>query len=596
MKQPILCLLLLLFTLPAAAHEEFWWHAYAYDADRMDTLDIERVDSLLRVTPKGEQWLHTKVDQVHWYYHQNLPDVAANEITNTLRLVVSGQPYTSTPAYWYYGFLNLFVEKTTNRLEFTQALKQIIKRNAVPVPGDECLPCIGVEFNYLKLMAKTGRFVTDTQYKTIVELFNEAYRVDYSEILGILAGYLVYASNNQISDRIADMVLDIPTLLHELPPRPKARVLLNMAPLIESVGADSTVSFWRDYLNLGSSKNLFAWFRGNIELGITYEELGEWDSAMQCYQKALHYARRSHDFEAEVHALNLLERMHKRYLKEALPDSLLARKVYLQQLQETSSNQLQVSLNDILIRDLDASNRRLANQNQIIILLLAGVGVLVVGLSLLLGRLFKQRRALEQANADKTMLYGMIAHDLRSPLSAFKSVLQKDITPLEKEQQLDRVVNRLQWLLDDLLKWTYTQQQQLAVHLESFDAIELLEENLEYFQHLLYDKNIQLSITLPDELPTVADRDMVSTLLRNVLQNAIKHNITNGTIQIVGSLEDDGPLLTITNTFVDNNPSKHPSLGQQLIKTFAKINNIQLATQRIGEHYSIKLQFPAPMD
>ncbi len=594
MKQQILFLMLLLFTLSATAHEEFWWHAYAYDADRMDTLDINRVDSLLRVIPKDEQWLHNKVDQMHWYFAHDLPDVASMAFVKCMRLLADGEINTKHHAYWYYGLLNLYVEKTTNRLEFAGALNQIIKRRSIPIPDGPCLPCMAIDFNYLKLMAKSSRFVTDTQYESIVDLFNDAYKLKYYEILGNLAGYLIHASDNNISHRMKDMTVSVPRLVAELPPRPKARVLLDLAPMVEVVGIDSVKRFWRSYIALGSSKNLFALFRGHIELGILFEEIGQFDSARHHYNTALMHALRSQDLEAEVHVLSILSRLQQRDPETVFPDSLATRLGYLKELQVNSAAALTIKLNDILIRDLNESNRRLASLNRIILFLLVGVGILLLGLSWLLWRLFQQRKALQQANANKTMLYGMIAHDLRAPLSGFKSVLQKDLPPEEKEQQLNRVVNRLQWLLDDLLKWTFSQQQQLKVQAETFDLVEVVEENLDYFQFLLSDKKIQLSITLPEELPTEADQDMVSTLLRNILQNAIKHNTINGAIQIDGTLEEDGPLLTFSNTVVDKKSSMHPSLGHQLIETFAKANHIQLATQWNGADYAVRLQFPAP--
>lgn len=591
MKQQIICLMLLLFTLPAAAHEEFWWHAYAYDADRIDMLDIERVDSLIRVIPKDEEWMSAVVDQVHWYFAHELPQIAARAVNKGMRLLSEGRVDTDRPAYWYYGLLNLYAEKITNQLAFSNAFGQIRISKSIPVPEDKCLPCMAVEFNYLKLMAKSGRFLTDTQYESIVDLFNAAYQHNYTEITGYLAGYLIHASAYKKSHRIDDMVVPISQLVAELPPRPKARILIDLAPVTEDVGVDSVQQFWRSFIDLGSSKNLFALFRGHLELGIIFEEIGQFDSAWYYYNLAHMYATKSQDFEAEVHSLSTLSRLAQRDAGIALPDSLSARLAYLSGLQNQSASDLKVIMNDILITDLDTSNRRLARLNQIILFLLIGVGILLLGSSWLLWRLFQQRKALQQANADKTMLYGMIAHDLRAPLSGFKTVLHKDLPPVEKEKQLDRVVNRLQWLLDDLLKWTFSQQKQLQVQMETIDLVELLEENLGYFQDIIDSRGLQLSVKLPDELPVEADQEMISTVLRNLLQNAIKHNKNGGKVSIEANENDGGIVVSIINDTSEMHIQNRASLGKQLIETFSRINQVKIEEEGDRNHHRVTLSF-----
>lgn len=575
------------------AHEPFWWHAYAYDADRMDTLDIYRLNTKVQQLPKDEAWLHLYVDLVHWYFANDYPDQAVRLIKSVASMLVDNQIMTHRPAYWYYGFLNLHVEKMTNRLDFRQALDHIVNYKGIPRPKDTCLPCMAIDFNVMKLMAKSGRIITDKQYRSIAEQFNQAYALQYTEIQGMLAIYLVYAKANVGSARINDLTVDLPTLRQELPPRPKARLLVSMAPKTEIVGIDSVRQFWRDFLALGGPKNLFALFRGNVELGISFEGVRQFDSAYAYYRKALWYAQKSGDLEAEVHALNSMQQLHQQYPAIPFPDSLAERQAYLDALRGSSSLQLRESMNDFLIDDLDKSNSRLSRQNTLITTLLIGVGVLLLGLSFLLSRLYKERKALTQANANKVRLYGMIAHDLRSPLSTFNSIRLSEATDREKMAQATKVINRLQWLLDDMLKWTFVQQEQLEARIEPTDIIALLEENLLYYSDLIASKHIQLTVSLQDDLVAETDPEMTSTILRNLIQNAIKHNYNGGFIRIGSGVDPKGVTLTIENSAQMEQPNHLPSLGKDLIKQFAALSGVTVSSHQHDNTYSVTLKLPA---
>lgn len=575
------------------AHEPFWWHAYAYDTERMDTLSINRVNTQLQQIPKNEAWLHLLVDQTHWYYANDNHVLAELSISDVLQLLASGEINTTRPAYWYYGFLNLLAEKRTNRLAFSKALTSISSEKAIPTPANTCLPCMAIDFTLLKLMAKSSRFLTDFQYQTIAAQFNAAYALNYTEIQGILAGYLIHAKERKYSNRINDINVDIPTLLHELPPRPKTRILVSMAPKAALVGVDSTKQFWQEVLALGGSKNLFALFRGNIELGLLFERNRQIDSAGHYYLKALDYALQSHDLEAEVHVLGTLKRLHQQDPAIPFADSLSERHTYLYRLQRENASKLREIINSRLITELEESNTRLSKQNTLITALLVGVGILFLGLTLLLRRLYKQRKALSQANMHKTWLYGMIAHDLRSPLSTFNSILMEETSDTVKLTRAKKVISRLQWLLDDMLKWTFTQQKQLSARIAPTDIVEIIEENLLYYLDLIALKNIQLAKSLQEELPAAVDREMTSTILRNLMQNAVKHNYTGGYIHISSTNDNNNIVLTIENSTQLSQKVNQPSLGKDLIQQFASLSHITISTQQTNDSFKVTLCFPA---
>lgn len=584
-------LLFVCVALYSSAHEKFWWHAYAYDAARMDTLPIEQLDTYLLTAPKDEAWLHARVDQVHYYYHHHQIERAINLISHTIQLIQLNKVVTDSPAHWYYGFLNLLVEKETNRMRFSNALLSI--KNAYnaswSATDEECLPCIAIKFNYLKLMAKAGRFLIDEQYREIASLFNRAYALSYYAPLGNLAAFLQYAAKYNKSNYIDNIKIDIPHLLKVLPPRPKSRLLLQNAPTLYNASKDSLITFWQAFIDLGGPRNVFALFRGNIELGIVHEYYGNYDLATAYTQKALDYARYAQDLEAESHALSVLHRIAGAANDSVLIDSISQRYRLLKTVQQENSAMLKEAFNDELIKALDDSNQRLEQQNKLNMVLLSGLVVVLVILIFLTVRTHRQRQALARANADKTMLYGMIAHDLRAPLSAFKGLLHQPSSS-QRSEKIDRAMQKLQWLLDDMLKWTFHQQQQLEVHPTTFDLAEVVEEQLSYFTDMLAQQQLQLASSMEEELLVHADREMVSAIIRNALQNAIKHNTYKGQIVINGRITPKGVFWEVQNTMA-NDATSRVSLGRQLIGAFAKANTIDLDTSKEGGKYCLRLLF-----
>ena len=157
-----------------------------------------------------------------------------------------------------------------------------------------------------------------------------------------------------------------------------------------------------------------------------------------------------------------------------------------------------------------------------------------------------QTEELEKTIIGRDKLYSVIAHDLRSPIGSIKMVLNMLILNLpvasvgpemhELLTMANQTTEDVFSLLDNLLKWTKSQIGKLKVVNQNMDMVEVIEGVTEIFSMVAGLKKIEIRLSVPDQLEVYADIDMVKTVVRNLVSNAIKFSNENTTIEI--SLEE----------------------------------------------------------
>ncbi len=151
----------------------------------------------------------------------------------------------------------------------------------------------------------------------------------------------------------------------------------------------------------------------------------------------------------------------------------------------------------------------------------------------------KSQAKLIESNKTKDKFFSIIAHDLRSPFSSmlgFSEILQSNYEKysVEKQKKFLSIINEgiknTSKLLDNLLLWSRSQQgtiiynpQNLNLYLLSYEVIELLSQSIK-------NKSIVLSNEMSEDTFIDADEDMLSTILRNLISNAIKFTHKGGEI------------------------------------------------------------------
>ncbi len=152
-----------------------------------------------------------------------------------------------------------------------------------------------------------------------------------------------------------------------------------------------------------------------------------------------------------------------------------------------------------------------------------------------------KRDQLEKANITKDKFFSIIAHDLKNPfhsIMGFTDLLLKnyhDFEDTKKQEFLGLINESSQYannLLDNLLHWSRTQTESIKYSPIKFDLHSLVNE----IQHMLHGnvekKQLALLNLVPEASYVYADKNMIDTVLRNLVSNSIKFTPTEGTISI----------------------------------------------------------------
>ncbi len=157
-------------------------------------------------------------------------------------------------------------------------------------------------------------------------------------------------------------------------------------------------------------------------------------------------------------------------------------------------------------------------------------------------------KKLLSSNNQKDRFFSLLAHDLRSPVGNFLQIselLKFQYEELSKDHineffdNLHQLADKTFKLLDNLLMWSRSQLGTLEIDKKELELHNIVEEVIFLFEENLKRKNISCNNSLPINLNVIADLNILQTLFRNIISNAIKFTNSNGTITISSNQEID---------------------------------------------------------
>jgi PAS domain S-box-containing protein len=170
-----------------------------------------------------------------------------------------------------------------------------------------------------------------------------------------------------------------------------------------------------------------------------------------------------------------------------------------------------------------------------------------------------QNEELQKLNAEKDKFFSIISHDLKSPFNSivgFSDLLveqarEKNFDGIE--QFADIILqssHRAMDLLTNLMEWSRSQTGRMTFNPEYFELVNLINEVMLLLNHTAAQKSISITKFLPRNAPVYADKEMISTVLRNLISNAIKFTVAGGNIQIKIAQKPNELLVSINDTGV----------------------------------------------
>jgi two-component system, sensor histidine kinase and response regulator len=151
----------------------------------------------------------------------------------------------------------------------------------------------------------------------------------------------------------------------------------------------------------------------------------------------------------------------------------------------------------------------------------------------------QQTQQLTALNSLKNKLFSVIAHDLKAPLYAlrtlFRNVQLYDLPGDEIKILIPEVVNELTYttgLMENLLQWAKSQMEADAVRPQLLDIGTITQEVLQLLRLQAEAKQIYIRSKIERPVFVYADKDMINLVLRNLLSNAIKFTPKEGSVSI----------------------------------------------------------------
>lgn len=169
----------------------------------------------------------------------------------------------------------------------------------------------------------------------------------------------------------------------------------------------------------------------------------------------------------------------------------------------------------------------------------------------------QKNEQLLQLNATKVKLFSIISHDLRSPFSAilgFQEILLEnynnftDSERMEMIGQVNSASKQIFDLLENLLNWARVQTSDIQYKPVKITLYELFREKFDLYLNIADSKGISLKYQIPETLVAFADINLLETILRNLINNAIKFTHQGGTINIEASLHNGEINISITDS------------------------------------------------
>ena len=155
--------------------------------------------------------------------------------------------------------------------------------------------------------------------------------------------------------------------------------------------------------------------------------------------------------------------------------------------------------------------------------------------------LMNQTEELKDLNATKDKFFSIIAHDLKNPFNTilgFIGVLRSEYQELddtEIQKHIDTIrisAERAYNLLENLLLWSRAQTGNIEFLPEVFNLRNNLLDTIQLLDNMARKKSITITSDIPDHCFVFADKNMIGTIVRNLLANAIKFTPKDGNIHV----------------------------------------------------------------
>jgi signal transduction histidine kinase/ligand-binding sensor domain-containing protein len=197
----------------------------------------------------------------------------------------------------------------------------------------------------------------------------------------------------------------------------------------------------------------------------------------------------------------------------------------------------------------------------------------------------KQNDELKELNATKDKLFSIIAHDIKNPFTVILSLsetLTESFRAFDEEdmeeclKKLHNSAQKIYELLSNLLAWSRTQTGNIQLKPEELKVYPIVQEITELLKNQYELKMITLNTEIDEDITVWADINMLNTVIRNLISNAIKYTHNSGVINILVSETDNAVRFAIK----DNGVGIDKDVVDKLFKIQHKVSSLGTNNER----------------
>lgn len=186
---------------------------------------------------------------------------------------------------------------------------------------------------------------------------------------------------------------------------------------------------------------------------------------------------------------------------------------------------------------------------------------------------------LEKSNATKDKFFSLIAHDLRGPIGNINQYIdlimydinESELDSLSQDFKILKSISKTSYdLLESLLVWASSQKGEIEYKPKLNNFYDLIEFNFNLFRQIAEKKQINLINEVSKDLEFLYDYNMINTVIRNLINNALKYTDIEGDIKVNSEVMDKNIKITVSDTGLGINKATLDSLFKIDVKTFSQ--------------------------
>ncbi|UJP63945.1 tetratricopeptide repeat-containing sensor histidine kinase [Mongoliitalea daihaiensis] len=168
----------------------------------------------------------------------------------------------------------------------------------------------------------------------------------------------------------------------------------------------------------------------------------------------------------------------------------------------------------------------------------------------------QSNQALTQSNRSRQLLFSVLSHDIKSPISSLQSLLELESGQNISHEEFQLILPHLsdqiksvRELLESILEWAQNELNEHPMPIVEVLVHPLVQDNIRQFSSKSKEKKLQLINDIPEDLVIHTEKDRLNFILRNLISNAIKFTTLEGSIRIHYEQEAGGKI-SITDSGV----------------------------------------------